>query len=80
MATATLEKRVRALEAKIEVLEKTAYQPIPIPVRATHTTGGKQIKTKKLPKWLQASLKEAEEGKLIGPFHSVKEFMADLKR
>lgn len=80
MTTATLEKRVRALEAKMKVLEKTAHQPISIPVRTAHTATGKQIQAKKLPKWLEASLREAEEGKLIGPFRSVEDFMADLKR
>ena len=34
--------------------------------------------TKKLPKWLQESLKDVEEGRVYGPFNTVKEIMADL--
>lgn len=39
----------------------------------------KKVKVKRLPVGLRQALREVEQGKLIGPFHSVKEFMADLK-
>ena len=35
-------------------------------------------RAKKLPKWLQASLKDIEEGRVSGPFNTVEELMADL--
>lgn len=38
----------------------------------------KPKKLKKLPKWLQASLKDVEEGRVSGPFDTVEELMADL--
>ena len=34
---------------------------------------------KKLPKWLQASLKDVEEGRVYGPFNTVKELRASLE-
>lgn len=34
---------------------------------------------KKLPKWLQTSLKEVEEGRTYGPFNTVKELRASLE-
>jgi len=37
-------------------------------------------KLKKLPAGLRQALREVEQGKLRGPFNSVEEFMADLKR
>lgn len=39
-----------------------------------------RAKAKKLPAGLKQALREVEEGKLVGPFHSVEAFMADLKR
>ncbi|OGG79683.1 hypothetical protein A3A39_01795 [Candidatus Kaiserbacteria bacterium RIFCSPLOWO2_01_FULL_54_13] len=36
-------------------------------------------KGKKLPKWLQASLKDVEEGRVSGPFDTVAELMTDLR-
>jgi len=80
MITTTIEKRVRALEAKMEVLEKTAYQPASIPVRLTPVTGGKKIKAKKLPKWLQDSLDDVAAGRVSGPFETVEEFMQHLQK
>ena len=34
---------------------------------------------KKLPKWLQESLKDVEEGRVYGPFNTVKELRASLE-
>ena len=39
----------------------------------------KKTRTKKLPKWLQASLKDVEEGRVYGPFNTVKELRASLE-
>jgi len=39
-----------------------------------------KAKVKKLPAGLKQALREVKEGKLVGPFHSVEAFMADLKR
>ncbi len=39
----------------------------------------KKTKVKKLPKWLQASLEDEREGRVYGPFNTVKELMDDLK-
>ncbi len=64
MTTATLEKRVHALEAEVKILKAaTVRQP-----------------KKKLPRWLQASLREAERGEGRGPFNTTEELMADLRR
>ena len=72
MTTATLEKRVRVLEAKIKLLEATPVRP-----RASIIT---KAAKKKLPRWLQASLREAEAGKLSGPFNTTAELMAHLRK
>ncbi len=64
MTTATLEKRVRSLEAEVKMLKAAVVrQP-----------------KKKLPRWLQASLREADAGKLSGPFNTTKELMAHLRK
>ena len=72
MTTATLEKRVRVLEAKIKLLEATPVRP--------HASVITKAAKKKLPRWLQASLDEASRGETRGPFATVKELMADLNR
>ena len=72
MTTAALEKRVRVLEAKIKLLESAPVRP-----RASVITTAAK---KKLPRWLQASLREAEEGKLSGPFNTTAELMAHLRK
>ena len=69
MTTATLEKRVRVLEAKIKLLEAT-----PVRSRASITKS-----KKKLPRWLQASLKDVEEGRVSGPFKTTAELMRSLE-
>jgi len=69
MTTATLEKRVRVLEAEIKLLKSAVVRPRSITAKAK----------KKLPRWLQASLAEVERGEARGPFNSVKELMADLE-
>jgi hypothetical protein len=64
MTTATLEKRVRSLEAEVKILKAAVvHQP-----------------KKKLPRWLQASLDDANAGKISGPFKTTKELMAHLRK
>ena len=70
MTTATLENRVRVLEAKIKLLESAPVRPRALTAKSK----------KKLPRWLQASLREAEEGKHSGPFNTTKELMAHLRK
>ena len=72
MTAATLEKRVRVLEAEIKLLKSAVARP-----RASIIT---KAAKKKLPRWLQASLDEANRGETRGPFATVKELMADLNR
>lgn len=57
-------REVREVHALVEPIYK-----------AVHTS----VKKKKLPTGLQQALREVDQGKLIGPFHSVEAFMADLK-
>ena len=73
MTTATLEKRVRTLEMEVKTL-RTAFRS------SVAIANVKKTQMKKLPAGLRQVLREVEEGKIIGPFHSVKEFMADLKK
>ncbi|MDO8561388.1 MAG: hypothetical protein Q7S05_01010 [bacterium] len=70
----TLNKTDRLLtEVLREVREvRSLVEPISRAV-ATQKKGGK-----KLPKWLQASLKDIEMGRVSGPFNTVKELMANL--
>lgn len=72
MTTATLEKRVRVLEAEIKLLKSAVARP--------HASVANTKSKKKLPRWLQASLREAEEGKLSGPFDTTEELMAHLQK
>lgn len=74
MATATLNKTDKLL---IEVLREVreVRSLVEHPSRPVST---QRKNIKKLPKWLQASLKDVEEGRVYGPFNTVKELMADL--
>ena len=77
MATATRGQVDRLLhEVLREVREVRALvEPISKAVRSP----GK-IKKGKLPVGLRQALREVEQGKVIGPFRSAKEFMAGLKK
>ena len=72
----TLNKTDRLLtEVLREVREvRSLVEPIS---RAVITQGNK---AKKLPQWLQASLRDVEEGKVSGPFNTVGELMAHLHK
>jgi len=71
---ATVTKTDRLLKEVLqEVREVRALvEPISKAVARTPKKG------KKLPKWLEASLKDVEEGRVSGPFDTVEELMADL--
>ncbi|OGZ00315.1 MAG: hypothetical protein A3B13_01140 [Candidatus Liptonbacteria bacterium RIFCSPLOWO2_01_FULL_45_15] len=43
-------------------------------------SSGVSDKAKKLPTWLQESLRDVETGKITGPFRSAKELMAHLEK
>ena len=74
MATATINRTDRLLmEVLREVREVRSLVEHPSRSVSTHKRS-----TKKLPKWLQESLKDVEEGRVYGPFNTVKELMADL--
>jgi len=55
-------------------LEKTAVPVSKVGTKAFKTN----VKTKKLPTGLRQALCEVKEGKVVGPFNSVEELMADL--
>ncbi len=75
MATATQTKtdklltqvlrEVREVRALVEPISKAVQKP---------------MKGKKLPKWLQESLKDVEEGRVSGPFDTVEELMVHLEK
>ena len=58
-------REVREVRALVEPLSKAVQ---------------KQMKAKKLPKWLQASLKDVEEERTSGPFDTVDELMVHLEK
>ncbi|MEK7135826.1 MAG: hypothetical protein AAB831_01550 [Patescibacteria group bacterium] len=75
MATATLNKIDRLLiQVLREVREVRSLVEHP-----SHSVSTQKNKTKKLPKWLQASLKDVEKGRVYGPFNTVKELRASLE-
>lgn len=76
MATATHNRTDRLLA---EVLrEVREVRSLVEPLSRSVTTPKSKIK--KLPKWLQASLKDVEEGRVSGPFDTVDELMAHLQK
>ena len=75
MTTATLEKRIRALEEQVRELKRAA-RPSSASFNTTKTIAGKQVKAKKLPAGLRQALREVAEGKLSGPFANGEELKA----
>ncbi|HEY4500657.1 MAG TPA: hypothetical protein VJI70_00075 [Candidatus Paceibacterota bacterium] len=76
MATATINKTDRLLiEVLREVREVRSLVEHPSRSVSTHKRS-----TKKLPKWLQASLKDSDEGKVSGPFYTADELMKHLQK
>lgn len=76
MTTATLNKTDQLL---IEVLREVreVRSLVEHPSRPVST---QKKNIKKLPKWLQASLKDADEGRVSGPFYTADELMKYLQK
>jgi len=72
----TLNKTDRLLTEVLREVREVRSLVEPISRAVTAQKG----KTKKLPVGLKQALREVENGQIIGPFHSVEAFMADLKR
>ena len=75
MATATQTKTDKLLNQVLREVREMRALVEPISKAVQKPTRGK-----KLPKWLQASLKDVEEGRVSGPFDTVEELMAHLEK
>lgn len=76
MANATLNKTERLLTQVLREVREVRFLVEHPPLPAN-----KQRKNiKKLPKWLQASLKDSEEGRVSGPFYTADELMKHLQK
>ncbi len=75
MATFTI-PRALAAKGDLVVLPRKEYESL---VRTAKAQGAKAKPVKKLPSWLRASLKDVEEGRVYGPFNTVKELRASLE-
>ena len=74
MTTAVLEKRVAKLEAEIRHI-KSVMPHTPRPKIDTTSAS-----FKKLPKGIQAGLRDIAAGRVSGPFHTADELMAHLEK
>ena len=74
MATLTIPKTLAAKDDLV-VLPRKEYESLVRTAKARFVTSKPG---KKLPAWLRASLKDVEEGRVSGPFKTVKELMANL--
>ncbi len=76
MATATVSRTDKLLmEVLREVREVRSIVEHPL-----HSVGTQRKSIKKLPKWLQASLKDSDEGRVSGPFYTADELMKHLQK
>lgn len=75
MATLTIPKTLAA-KGDLVVLPRKEYESL---VRSAKARVAKTKPAKRLPAWLRASLKDAEEGRVYGPFHTVEELRASLE-
>lgn len=69
MTNAVIIQRLAILEREVQIIKSH--------MRRVVTSPAKDVK--KFPRGLQVALREIEEGKEIGPFASVEEFMVGLK-
>lgn len=74
MTTAILEKRVARLETEIRQI-RSFLPHSPLTSRIDTTSAS----FKKLPRGVQAGLRDIAAGRVSGPFNTVEEFMADLE-
>lgn len=75
MSTLTIPKTLAA-KGDLVVLPRKEYESL---VRNATKRLATAKPAKKLPAWLQASLKDVEEGRVYGPFNTVKELRASLE-
>lgn len=75
MATATLNKTDRLLAQVLREVREVRF----LMEHSSHPVSTQKKNTKKLPMWLQESLKDVEEGRVYGPFNTVKELRASLE-
>ncbi|MDO8407739.1 MAG: hypothetical protein Q7S95_00680 [bacterium] len=82
MTNAMLEKRMSALEKVVREMQQEKPQRAPARLSKTAPTAltPKKQGQKKLPRWLEASLKDEREGRISGPFNTVEELMAHLEK
>ena len=93
MTNAVIQKRLSRLEAEVRLIKRAVskrrdfsadekiwneFKPIIKAIRAQRISGAPK-KGKRLPKWLQASLKDIEEGRVYGPFDTVEELRTSLE-
>lgn len=69
MTNAVIIQRLATLEREVQTIKSRMQRDVATPVK----------NAEKLSRGLQTALREIEEGKEIGPFSSVEEFMANLK-
>jgi predicted transcriptional regulator len=67
MTTAMLEKRINILEKEVRTLRAAV---LPHAIKAS---------TQKLPRGVQAGLRDIAAGRISGPFNTVEELIADLE-
>lgn len=75
MTTAMLEKRVMKLEAEIRQI-KSVLPRVPLSKRIDTTSAA----FKKLPRGVQAGLRDIAAGRVSGPFNTADELMAHLEK
>lgn len=75
MATATLNKTDRLLTQVLREVREVRF----LVEHSSLPVSTQKKNTKKLPKWLQESLKDVEEGRVYGPFNTVRELRASLE-
>ena len=59
---------------------KPAMKKIKAHIYKEHYGTSRKKRLKPLPKWLRASLRDVEEGRVSGPFDTVEELMAHLQK
>ena len=76
MTNAVLEKRLSILEKEVRSLRAVVLPRIPLSKRIDTTSAS----FKKLPRGIQAGLRDIAAGRVSGPFGTADELMAHLKK
>ena len=74
MTNAVLTKRIAFLEEEVRSVKSM------LALQRWALSALQKSRGKKLPRGLRTAIQEVAEGKIEGPFDSVEEFMADVKR